>query len=92
MEVPRMSGWAVITITLVSMILYMNPQNVPIFLHKIAYITFSACLAYWIDRALYSQVRDKISMRMERDMFSSARLLCRAVIFHGVVSGLSLGL
>ena len=89
---PRMGEWIFITVLLLIGIYLIKPEQLPVVLHKLSLVTLSAPVAYFIDRSLYKRVRDRIDPDMPRDMFSSARLLTRSIIFMAVVLGVTLGL
>jgi len=90
-NLPRMTGWAVITILLTLCIYVLAPQQLPVSLYKLSLITTAAVLGYWIDRSLFPYARpDSINM-MPHDMLFAAAMLRRAIIVGCAMLGVSLG-
>lgn len=90
---PRM--WDLILVTLIAgfIVWRVAPQQIEVILYKFSLVTLAACVSYWIDRSLYLLLLDRgmVNMNLTRDLFGAARLVSRALIFLGVVLGLTLG-
>lgn len=56
-RVPRLSGWALITICLMAGIWALAPQQLPVSLYKLSLVTLAAVVGYWLDRSLFPYAR-----------------------------------
>lgn len=56
-RVPRLSGWLLITICLMSAIWFVAPQQLPVSLYKLSLVTLAAVVGYWLDRSLFPYAR-----------------------------------
>ena len=89
---PRMWDWVLYSLVLLGLIWWIAPQQLPVVAYKAALMAFAVVAAYLADRALFKRVRDRIDENMPRDIFSAARLIARALVFLGVVKGITLGI
>lgn len=83
--------WYIVTISLMVTIHFVAPQQLTVVVYKVALVTLAAVLTYMIDGSLFKRASDRVNCR-QRDVFSAARMLSRALVFLGVVLGVSLGL
>lgn len=88
----RMMEWLIISIIAVIILAFLAPNQSVLTLYKINLCTISAVLAYWIDRSLFKRAEDRIIETSPRDIYSSARLISRSIIFLGCILGVSQGL
>jgi hypothetical protein len=91
-SMPRMWDWVIYMVILMALIWWVAPQQLQIVAYKAALMALAVILAYMADRALFKRVRDRVDAKMPRDVFSAARLMARALVFLGVVLGITLGI
>lgn len=90
-ELPRMSGWLLITLILLVLIWLLSPQQLIVSLYKLLLITMAAVVAYWIDRSLFPYARpDDLSLGTS-DMLMASAMLRRAIIVGAAMLAVSLG-
>lgn len=56
-RVPRLSGWAVITVVLLIAILLLAPHQLKVSIYKLSLVTMAAVVGYWLDRSLFPYAR-----------------------------------
>ncbi len=56
-RLPRLSGWAVITIALLVAVWLLAPHQLPVSLYKLSLVTLAAVIGYWLDRSLFPYAR-----------------------------------
>ena len=88
----RMLDWWVYAIVLMLLIWWIAPQQLQVVAYKAALLALATVLAHMIDKSLFRKVVDRIDQFQPRDTYSSARLLARALVFVGVVLGVTLGI
>lgn len=59
-RLPRLSGWTLITIFLMSGIWLLAPQQLPVSLYKLSLVTLAAVVGYWLDRSLFPYARPDV--------------------------------
>lgn len=92
-RVTRLWGWMAIAVVLVGVVAYVSPQQVPVIMYKLALVTVSAVVAYWIDQSLFKFVpHAQLDSFLPTSTYGAARLIARAVIYLGTVLAISLGL
>lgn len=85
-----MWDWAIGTAILMVVIWNIAPQQIQVIIYKISLVALAACMAYWIDRSMYQRLTDRLDVHIPRDWFGAMRMLSRALVFLGVVLGLTL--
>lgn len=63
--VPRLSGWAVITVLLLVAVWLLAPQQLPVSLYKLSLVTLAAVIGYWLDRSLFPYARPDTFQQFE---------------------------
>ncbi len=92
-DLTRLWGWVLIALVLVAIVAYVSPHQVPVVLYKVAMVTLSAVIAYWIDRSLFKYVpHAALDNDLPKSTYGAARLIARALIYLGTVLAVSLGL
>jgi len=102
-KMPRLFGWAVITVVLMVGLYWFAPQQLPIVAYKLALVTLAVTLAYWLDRALFpyarpgtffgrSQFLSEGSDQQTMLLAAALAAIRRAIIVFACVIGLALGL
>lgn len=56
----RMRGFTALAITLLALIYYLSPAQLPIVAHKLSLICLAGVLGYWLDRHLFPYARPHI--------------------------------
>lgn len=56
-RVPRLSGWAVITLVLLLAVWLLAPQQLPVSLYKLSLLTLAGVVGYWLDRSFFPYAR-----------------------------------
>ena len=59
-RLPRLSGWAVITIALLVAVWLLAPHQLPVSLYKLSLVTLAAVIGYWLDRSLFPYARPDV--------------------------------
>lgn len=90
--VPRMWQWYLICGVLMFCLYLIAPHQLPVILYKGVLLALTPIVAYMIDRHLFARISDRLDNRMNRDIVSASRILARALIFVGVVLGVTLGI
>ncbi len=56
-RVPRLTGWALITLALLVAVWALSPQQLPVSLYKLSLVTLAAVVGYWLDRSIFPYAR-----------------------------------
>ena len=56
-RVPRLTGWALITLSLLVAVWALSPQQLPVSLYKLSLVTLAAVVGYWLDRSIFPYAR-----------------------------------
>lgn len=86
----RMWDWVLAALITLLAVWWIAPHQLSVVVYKVTLVTIAANLTFWIDHSLFKRARDRID-GVERDLYSAACMIRRALIFLGVVLGLSLG-
>ena len=90
-KLPRMSGWLLIALCLVGLMVFLKPENLSIAIYKLTLVSMSAVTGYWIDRSLFPYARPNDASLTEAVERASA-MLRRALIIGAVMLSVGLGL
>ncbi|MBU1692291.1 MAG: putative holin [Gammaproteobacteria bacterium] len=85
----RMIEWLLISLALLALIYWVSPQQLPVVIYKLALLTTSAWVAYWIDRTLFPYARPDASNMMWLQVAGQIR---RAIIVGAAMIAVSIGL
>jgi hypothetical protein len=84
----RMLHYAVITLALLSVAIYIRPDQFGVSVYNVSKITGAAWMAYFVDTALFANAWARLNEDEPRDVITAARMMARAVIFFGCVWGM----
>lgn len=76
----RMAGWLISTGALLAFIAFKSPQQLPVIAYKLLLVCIAAYVAHRLDRTFF---KDKMPSECDE--------IARAIVFVGVVLGLTLG-
>lgn len=88
----RMYDWVVATAVLLAIVAYVAPEQLGLIVYKMLLVSIAAAMAYWVDYSLYRQLKQRLDESLTPDIFGAMRILSRALIFIGVVLGVTQGL
>ncbi|MBU0593372.1 MAG: putative holin [Gammaproteobacteria bacterium] len=92
MKLPRLFDFYIATATLIGIIWWLAPQQLPVTMYKISLITLAGLVGYWLDRSLFPYARpDAFVASHVNDTRFSAAMIRRAVIVGSTILGVSLG-
>jgi len=57
LKLPRLSGWIVLALLLIGIVLLVAPQQVPVMIYKLALVSLAGLAGYWLDRSLFPYAR-----------------------------------
>lgn len=99
-RVPRLSGWAVITVVLLLAVWLLAPQQLPVSLYKLSLLTLAGVVGYWLDRSFYPYARpdqfltngDTLAESvLSPDLLLAASMIRRAIIVGAAMLAMALG-
>ncbi len=90
-KLPRMSGWLLITLILITLIYVFSPQQLLVSLYKLSLITMAAVVGYWIDRSLFPYARPDNPQLLSAPVMQACAMLRRAIIVGCAMLAVSLG-
>lgn len=70
---PRLGGWLVTAVLLLTTIALVSPQQLPVVIYKLALITLAAVLGYWLDRSLFPKARPGQYLRHDTVLMADGR-------------------
>lgn len=92
---PRLFGWLLITILLMSAIWCVSPHQLPVSLYKLSLVTLAAVAGYWLDRSLFPYARPDTflsgSATDRTALVFAAAMLRRAIIVGCAMLAMGLG-
>lgn len=88
----RMWDWWVYAVVAALFIFWVAPAQLQVTAYKVSLVTLAVVLGYLADRALFARAADRIAYDQPRDIYSSARLVARALIVFAVVLGVTHGI
>lgn len=56
-RLPRLSGWAFISLLLAFAVLFIAPQQLPVSLYKLSLVTLAGVIGYRLDRSMFPYAR-----------------------------------
>lgn len=56
-RLPRLIGWAFVTLLLSFAVWWMAPQQLPVTAYKLSLVTLAGVIGYWLDRSLFPYAR-----------------------------------
>lgn len=89
-QLPRLSGWLLITLLLLLAVWLLAPQQLPVSLYKLSLVTLAAVVGYWLDRSLFPYGRPDDLQVDEPEHFGAA-MLRRALIVSACMIAMGLG-
>lgn len=92
-HLPRLFDVMLVTLILFGAVYWLAPQQLGIVVYKTLLVTLAAVIAYWIDRAFYKLLSERLDASMSpHSQVSAARIVARALIFIGAVLAMAFGL
>ena len=64
-RIPRLIGWAVVTLLLSVAVWWMAPQQLPVTAYKLSLVTLAGVIGYWLDRSLFPYARPDAFLAFE---------------------------
>jgi hypothetical protein len=74
------------------LIAWLAPQQLSVVAYKAVLLTLATVLAYQIDRGLFQHAPGMSALLNTNPVLAAARLIARALVFLGVVLGVTLGI
>ncbi|MCM2480180.1 putative holin [Serpentinimonas maccroryi] len=94
-RLPRLSGWLLITLALMAVILFIAPHQLPVSLYKLSLVSLAGVVGYWLDRSLFPYARPDSYLRPEPDAarlhLMGLAMLRRALIVAAAMIAIGLG-
>lgn len=56
-RLPRLMGWAFVTLLLSFAVWWVAPQQLPVTAYKLSLVSLAGCIGYWLDRSLFPYAR-----------------------------------
>lgn len=92
-KLPRLTGWLLLTLLLLLLILFSYPEQLPVVLYKCALVSLGSVMAYWVDRSMFYYDRPHTYTESGEDLIPRGlAMLRRAIICCACVLGLTMGL
>jgi hypothetical protein len=88
----RMRVWLAVTAALMLLMWWLAPQQLSVVSYKAVLLTLATVLAYQIDRGLFQHAPSMRELLNTNPVLAAARLIARALVFLGVVLGVTLGI
>jgi hypothetical protein len=64
-RLPRLIGWAFVTLLLSFAVWWMAPQQLPVTAYKLSLVTLAGVIGYWLDRSLFPYARPDSFQELE---------------------------
>lgn len=90
-QIRRLWTWWAVALLSLGGVFLLAPQQAEILVYKLCLITFAVIVSYWADRILF-KFAPPIVAEMPVDVVSASRIIARAVVAHGIISGLANGI
>lgn len=94
-RLPRLSGWLLITLALMAVILFYAPHQLPVSLYKLSLVSLAGVVGYWLDRSLFPYARPDSYLLPERTTallhLMGLAMLRRAIIVAAAMIAIGLG-
>ena len=62
-RVPRLTGWALITLVLMAIVTAIAPHQFPVSVYKLSLVSLAGVVGYWLDRALFPYLRPDVCLQ-----------------------------
>ncbi len=92
MKIFRMWDWWLTAIIAAAVIAWIAPAQLQVTAYKVSLVTIGVVLGYWADVALFKHAADRVAESSPRDLYSSLRLIARALIVAAVILGVTQGI
>jgi hypothetical protein len=89
---PRLSGWLVASIVLLTLIGWASSAQIPVVIYKLSLVSLSAVLGYWLDRSLFPWARPDSFCPREEPRCCAAAMIRRSLIVAAVCLSVAMGL